>query len=129
MVSKDWGVLPRFSRVKPVRPGFESDKTSLLTFVRIPAPADDEETHQTVHIISIRISICIRVLPIETRSVTPMVRYSVRLSSYPGIRANWAYSIVVGRQSNTNARGGGVKKASDAGVQCLCARVLVGSRR
>lgn len=33
MVSNGWGVLPRFSRVKPVLLGFESDQTSLLTFV------------------------------------------------------------------------------------------------
>lgn len=31
MVSNGWGVLPRFSRVKLVLLGFESDQTSLLT--------------------------------------------------------------------------------------------------
>lgn len=50
MVSKGWGVLPRFFRVKPVTLGFESDQTSLLTAVLNPstgkaAMGDDE--HQT----------------------------------------------------------------------------------
>lgn len=31
MVSNGWGVLPRFSRVKPVLLGCESDQTSLFT--------------------------------------------------------------------------------------------------
>lgn len=37
MVSNGWGVLPRFSRVKPALLGFESDQTSLLTSVVNPS--------------------------------------------------------------------------------------------
>lgn len=37
MVSNGWGVLPRFSRVKPVLLGCESDQTSLFTFVVNPS--------------------------------------------------------------------------------------------
>lgn len=37
MVSNGWGVLPRFSRVKPVLLGCESDQTSLFTSVVNPS--------------------------------------------------------------------------------------------
>lgn len=51
MVSNGWGVLPRFSRVKPVLLGFESDQTSLLTFVlesEHPAHDRGKEENQTL---------------------------------------------------------------------------------
>lgn len=50
MVSKGWGVLPRFFRVKPVALGFESDQTSLLTAVLNPSTGKatvGKEEHQT----------------------------------------------------------------------------------